>query len=183
MTAHALRAALHAAAPLGAAWLLHRRRLYRRIGVRLTTAEHARLDPWCDPTLLGPVRVARVPYIRHPVPPRLAPRGMLDLSSVRAMAFIDTVVIADANQHPGDDPISLLFHELVHVAQFHLLGVHAFVRTYLRGWLDSGRSYLDNPLEASAFELQRRFDAGDRFDILQEAARSLGVRSPGVRSL
>jgi hypothetical protein len=51
---------------------------------------------------------------------------------------------------------SLLFHELVHVVQYRLLGVGRFARLYVRGFLATGR-YEDIPLERCAFELERRF--------------------------
>src|SRR5208283_3841846 len=52
----------------------------------------------------------------------------------------------------------LLFHELVHVVQFRLLGVTTFARLYTRGFL-SGGSYLAIPLERCASDLEFRFDA------------------------
>jgi hypothetical protein len=90
---------------------------------------------------------------------------MLDLGTVSGMAFIDTVVISSRNGPntiPGVDSVPpglpLLFHELVHVAQYRALGVRGFVREYLNGWLAGGRDYFAIPLERQAFELQRRFE-------------------------
>jgi hypothetical protein len=51
---------------------------------------------------------------------------------------------------------SLLFHELVHVVQFRLLGVQRFARLYTRGFLSTG-SYLGIPLERCARDLESRF--------------------------
>jgi hypothetical protein len=152
-------------------WLGARRRSYARVATPLEAPPRVR--ECCDPALLARVRVARVERIRNPIPARVRPAGMLDLSTVRAMAFIDTVVIADANQHATDDPASLLFHELVHVVQFDILGVRPFVAAYLRGWLDAGRSYLENPMEAMAFDLQARFDAGELSDVAREVRAAL----------
>jgi hypothetical protein len=56
---------------------------------------------------------------------------------------------------------SLLFHELVHVVQYRLLGVSAFATLYVRGFLRGG-SYHDIPLECCAFELEHRFVTGNR---------------------
>lgn len=52
---------------------------------------------------------------------------------------------------------ALLFHELVHVAQYRLLGVDRFSRLYVRGFLQSG-SYEGIPLERSAYDLESRFN-------------------------
>lgn len=59
-----------------------------------------------------------------------------------------------AARGPMDD--ALLFHEMVHVAQFERLGIGRFSRYYVRGFLESG-SYLDIPLERCAYELEGRF--------------------------
>jgi hypothetical protein len=70
------------------------------------------------------------------------------------------LVAAEASaQLPG-----LLFHELVHVVQYRLLGVDRFAQRYVDGWLagrvlrdEPMRRYETIPLEAMAFQLQRRF--------------------------
>jgi hypothetical protein len=51
---------------------------------------------------------------------------------------------------------TLLFHELVHVVQFRTLGLRRFSEKYVEGFLRSG-SYEGIPLEAIAYELERRF--------------------------
>ena len=53
---------------------------------------------------------------------------------------------------------SLHFHELVHVVQWQVLGPHEFLLLYAAGLAESG--YRDCPLEAMAYDHQRRFDAG-----------------------
>jgi hypothetical protein len=55
---------------------------------------------------------------------------------------------------------SLLFHELVHVVQYRLLGVSAFANLYVRGFLRGGSDH-DIPLECCAFELEHRFVTGN----------------------
>jgi hypothetical protein len=166
---------LHAAAPLGAAWVGGRRNAYRRFSAPIPPGARRRLDGWFDRSFLERAEIARVARIRGALPEslaRLAPTGMLDLSTVRGMAFIDTIVIAEANARGADDEASLIFHELVHLVQCQLLGTVGFVRAYLLGWLDAGRSYFDNPLEAMAFELQARFDAGDVCNVASEVSRA-----------
>lgn len=62
----------------------------------------------------------------------------------------------------------VLFHELVHVAQFRLLGVREFSRLYVRGFLASG-SYEGIPLERCAYELEARFELGEsEFSVEEE---------------
>jgi hypothetical protein len=71
-------------------------------------------------------------------------------SLVAAITFGDVIA---ARETMTDQ---LLFHELVHVAQYRLLGVKTFARLYVRGFL-AGGSYQDIPLERCAFELDLRF--------------------------
>ena len=54
---------------------------------------------------------------------------------------------------------SLHFHELVHVVQWQLLGPKDFLLRYAAGL--AGFGYLVSPLEAMAYGLQARFDAGE----------------------
>ena len=53
---------------------------------------------------------------------------------------------------------SLHFHELVHVVQWKTLGIREFLLTYAIGLAQHG--YLHSPLEALAYELQKRFEQG-----------------------
>jgi hypothetical protein len=54
---------------------------------------------------------------------------------------------------------SLHFHELVHVIQWQVLGTRDFLLLYATGLREYG--YFDCPLEAMAYEHQRRFDSGE----------------------
>jgi hypothetical protein len=56
-------------------------------------------------------------------------------------------------------PARLLFHELVHVAQYRLLGTSTFARLYVRGFLAEG-GYDQIPLECCASMLEERFAIG-----------------------
>jgi hypothetical protein len=182
---------LYPAAAIGAVWLWSRRARYRTRSRPLSLNERAALSDYFSPALLDTARIAARERIRNPPLPRALRRsalpGMLDLSTVSGMAFIDTIVIArniarddgargrSASTVPPSDH-SLLFHELVHVAQYRVLGVRPFVREYLRGWLSGGRDYFSIPLEKQAFDLQRRFDH-DRaapFSVESEIRRAFG---------
>ena len=85
------------------------------------------------------------------------------------------VVIAPHAPDRGDAWSRLLFHELVHVVQFHLLGIEAFVSRYAGGWMKNGFRYREIPLERDAYELEARFarNPSDRFSVEAEVRRLL----------
>jgi hypothetical protein len=67
-----------------------------------------------------------------------------------AITYSDTVV---AHVPFNND---LLFHELVHVEQYHQLGVATFSDLYVRGFLNGG-GYDGIPLEQNAYLLGARY--------------------------
>lgn len=146
------------------AWLGHRRRLYRPSAHPLRGHERAALEPFFDAATLRDVRIARVEQFR-PWPfedllRRVGFGGLLWSNAVASMALVDTVVIVLPAVHQHRiPPLSLLFHELVHIEQYRHLGTRDFLRQYLGGWLATGRSYEGIPLEAQAYELTDRYDA------------------------
>jgi hypothetical protein len=76
-----------------------------------------------------------------------------------AITLGDTVVL---NRRFVEEPapVELLFHELVHVVQYEVLGVEAFTRRYVGGWASGGFSYANIPLERMAYRLQAEFETG-----------------------
>jgi hypothetical protein len=104
---------------------------------------------------------------RVPNPPfyadleKLGFTGLPDFTTMAAITFDDVVVF--------HDPLTpqLIFHELVHVVQYRLLGVDEFARLYVRGYLHGG--YEGTPLEICAYELDGRFIMGSvGFDVEAE---------------
>ena len=69
---------------------------------------------------------------------------------------------------------SLLFHEMVHVTQYRLLGINGFSSLYVRGFLATG-SYDAIPLERCAFDLEYRYLTSQRsFSVDEEIADKIG---------
>jgi len=104
---------------------------------------------------------------RVPNPPfyaelqKLGFTGLPDFTTMPAITFDDVVVF--------HDPLTpqLIFHEMVHVVQYRLLGVDEFARLYVRGYLHGG--YRGTPLEVCAYELDGRFIMGSvGFDVEAE---------------
>ena len=87
--------------------------------------------------------------------------GLPNFAHMPAITFDDVVVF-----HEPLTP-QLIFHELVHVVQYRLLGVQEFARLYVRGYLRGG--YAGTPLEICAYELDGRFIMGSvGFDVEAE---------------
>jgi len=87
--------------------------------------------------------------------------GLPNFATMPAITFDDVVVF-----HEPLTP-QLIFHELVHVVQYRLLGIDEFARLYVRGYLHGG--YEGTPLEICAYELDGRFLMGSiGFDVEAE---------------
>ena len=94
------------------------------------------------------------------------------------ITFVDTICIAASRV--GESPLNrsaLLFHECVHVVQYHLLGLDEFMLRYVLGWAENGRSYNHIPLEVYAYELETRYRGapGKPFPALALVERQLGL--------
>ncbi len=111
--------------------------------------------PYFGQDLLGSARLFASESLRFPaVPFEKALRGcgvsIPSAQRVAAMTFDNLVAVREV---PSSN---LMFHELVHVAQFRQLGTSAFARLYVRGFLAEGR-YDRIPLERCASMLEQRF--------------------------
>jgi hypothetical protein len=173
-----------AASPFVAAWVLARRREYRRVGRALDERERAALAGHFSAGFLDSVRVARVDRIENPrVVRALMPLGFvppMDLRNLWGMAFGDVVVLARGCDAGGS--CSVLFHELVHSAQYRALGTRGFLSAYARSWLERGRVYRDIEFEEEAYAMQARFNAGEAFDVEGEVGRGLARRKHEAQS-
>ncbi|HEU0121209.1 MAG TPA: hypothetical protein VFQ91_11840 [Bryobacteraceae bacterium] len=123
-----------------------------------------------SPGLLDTVRIVEADPlpVAHPPFANLGRRfgwSYPGIEQTAAITFGPTI----AARQPMDN--SLLFHELVHVVQYRLLGIAEFARLYVRGLLRT-RSYHAIPLEACAFELEARFQFHrEPFDVEAEVTR------------
>jgi len=93
-------------------------------------------------------------------------QGMLEMSSIGAITLIDVVA------HPDELDLGTLFHELVHVVQYRVLGLKEFARLYVRGFLERG-GYEGIPLERQAYQLGSRFERWPQrlFSVEEEVIR------------
>ena len=89
-------------------------------------------------------------------------RNVPSFSDVDAVTFIDVIV---SHEEFSD---RLLFHELVHAAQYAQMGTKDFASRYVKGFLNGG-TYEGIPLEKNASELEERFSANEEaFSVADE---------------
>lgn len=141
-----------------------RSRYYRR-AVPLTFTEI--WSRFFSPVDMQRIRVLQPGQERVPNPPfyadleKLGFTGLPNFTTMAAITFDDVVVF-----HEPLTP-QLIFHEMVHIVQYRLLGIDDFARLYVRGYLQGG--YEGTPLETCAYELDGRFIMGSvGFDVEAE---------------
>lgn len=117
------------------------------------------LRPYFHPSDLRRVKVIEgdpLPVAEPPLTGALRRFGLRfpPVAQVEAITF-GHVIASRERMAPA-----LLFHELVHVVQFRLLGIPRFTWLYARGLLEGG-SYESIPLERCAFQLEERYRRGE----------------------
>ena len=141
---------------LVAQYISGQREKYFPASVPLSDQQKAAMAGLFRPELLNTARLLVLSAERVANPdfyPMLSSMGFTNLpdqSTMAAITFIDTVV---AHMPFNND---LLFHELVHVEQYHQLGVTTFSDLYVRGFLNGG-GYEGIPLEQNAYILGARY--------------------------
>lgn len=162
----------------GTQWLIAQSAAFRPAAVPLSPAARARFAVFFEPETLDIARFAHTPQIENPeffaavTPPGQPPP--LDFSQMDGITFIDTVVFSDTGWPPSEP---LVFHELVHIVQYRVLGVHEFARRYVYGWAEAGFQYATIPLEIDAYAIQADFEnaPGVPFAVEQAVHHQLGL--------
>ena len=147
----------------GYRWALSQQDRFRGRSRPLSTGERNAMQAYFEPETLDKARIAETHEIEEPsfvcrwreqgIP------GLLDFRQLAGIVFVDTIVIAGKVPHQGTRWLSLLFHELVHVAQWRLLTPERMIRVYMEGWASNGFDYHRIPVEFQAYDLQREFDS------------------------
>jgi hypothetical protein len=148
----------------------HRRRLAPQatsIPGELLTSLHQ----YFPPTVLAKTRIVRSTMpepLLYPLVGLLGIKGLLEVSSIGAITLVDVVA------YPDELDCETLFHELVHVVQYRILGLKRFARFYVKGFLKGG-GYKGIPLEQQAYELGARFerDSEKVFSVEEDVIRRL----------
>ncbi|MGB8474626.1 MAG: hypothetical protein WCE61_11140 [Candidatus Acidiferrum sp.] len=122
----------------------------------LSENERGVMTPFFSVALLDSVRIVEMTRRRLDDPPFYAmarARGFFNLPEVRHMASLTFEEVVVFQEKLTD---RILFHGLVHVAQFRLLGLERYAELFVRSFVRV-RSHCFVPLEAQAFALDSRF--------------------------
>jgi hypothetical protein len=143
----------------------------RLIGDAIAIDPEARnkLEGFFPESALSETRIVRavIPEPRfYPIVRLLGVSGLPKMSAIGAITLVDVVA------YPEELDLSTLFHELVHVVQYRVLGLRRFAKLYVSGFLTRG-GYDEIPLESQAYELGERFD--------EDPARVFSVEEDVIR--
>lgn len=149
-------------------WISLQREVHRPHAGPVPALHRGELTGLFEPTTLENARIRRVPIIDNPSFYAQLGQVLLDFRVMAGITYGDTILISSARV-PGEPPVSLVFHELVHVVQYIVLGIEEFARQYVLGWAENGFDYLKIPLETQAYGLQARFESDGLSGISVEA--------------
>ena len=132
------------------------RKKYASAAVPLTDTQRNAMQPFFSPAVLDSARLCVLRGTRVSNPPMYAMAKMMgirnlpDFAAMIAITFVDVIV---SHEEFTD---CLLFHELVHVAQYAQMDLKEFAGRFVNGFIQGG-SYEEVPLEKMAHALEDRF--------------------------
>ncbi len=158
----------------GLAWFRTQRESFFPSSSPLDDAQKSSLSPFFLSDVLDRARIVdgsrtgdKIPF--PPFYERVRAGGarvLPDATHMTAVAFLDVIVF---NRQPT---LRLVFHNLVHVTQFGILGEERVVRGYFHTINESGL-WMVVPFEEQAYQLDARFtrDASDVFSVEEEVRK------------
>lgn len=166
-----------------------RQEIYLPRSVPLTTEQKQAVHAFFPQQVLNEVRALELKDERVPNPPyheRASKRGyrlMLDFRHMPDLTHPQLMIFQEKLSP------RLLFHALVHVMQYAVLGLETYLDLYVRAFMQMG-SYPSVPLEAQAFRLDQRYteNPSSVFSVEDEVRQwadqgKYGLASTGERKL
>jgi hypothetical protein len=147
-------------------YLREQRERYLPISAPLTNRQKALMWPYFSEPLLDRVRIVELDGDRIPNPPfyqEARALGFVNLpewAHMQSLTFLDLVVF---NEKVAE---RALFHGLVHVVQFDVLGLERYTELFVRSFLNT-KFHFSVPLEAHTFSLESKFvsNPAERFSV------------------
>lgn len=156
---------------LTARYISHHRKQLLPAAKPLSERDRADLAGFFPAPILAEMRAVRASM---PNPKFYALVRMLGVKGVLEMSSIGAITLVDLIAYPDRISRSTLFHELVHVVQYQVLGLRRFADLYVCGFLNHG-GYDGIPLERQAYELENRFSRNPKkiFSVEEDVVRRL----------
>jgi hypothetical protein len=152
-------------------WLEAKRAEFLPSGAPLNNIQKANLSPFLSAQVLNAVRIVNLSKTGKtiPYPPfyeRVRAGGhrvVPDSAHMAALPFVDVVVFN------GEPTLRTIFHNLVHVTQFAVVGLETAMECYFRILNDSGL-WMVVPFEEQAYRMDARYtrDPNDFFSVEAE---------------
>jgi len=137
-------------------FLRAQRELFRPSSIPLERSQRQTMQPFFSASLLEQVRTVTVEGQPIPNPPFYAEARAMGIQDLPDMTHMASVTFEDVLVFHGAIPNRRLFHALVHVVQFDVLGLERYTELFVRGFLRT-RAHVSVPLEAHAFLLESEF--------------------------
>jgi hypothetical protein len=166
-------------------WISEQRERHLETSESLPDTTRAALRGYFEPETLDRARVGRASLIENPpFYSQFEAAGQaipLDFSVWAGITFGDVILLSDAGESGSMAP-SVVFHEMVHVVQYGILGITEFARRYVTSLAWNRFQYMTIPLEIAAFDLQDRFERSDGrpFSAEAEVVRRLDTAPPSL---
>jgi hypothetical protein len=139
-------------------FVLKNQKRYALRATPLSAEQKSAMQPFFPADVLEQARVLALHGDRILDPPFYSMARVMGIKNLPSFADTAAVTFVDVIVSHEDMDDALLFHELVHVAQYAQIGSKEFASLYLNGFL-SGGSYAKIPLEQHAQDLEKRYTA------------------------
>lgn len=137
-------------------YLLEQRNRYLPSAAPLSSQLKAAMWPYFSPALLDQVRIVELDGERVAPPSFYAEAKALgfvnlpEVAHMNSMTFLDLIVFNEKLTERA------LFHALVHVVQFQILGLEQYSELFVRSFVNT-RFHFTVPLEAHVFSMESKF--------------------------
>ena len=152
-------------------WVRQQREKHYPLGQPLSETEKLELQPFFSAETLNRVRIRDLSHTEEtiPYPPFYdfvragGARVVPDAAHMTAMPFVDVALF---NREPT---LRTIFHNLIHLVQFEVVGVERFIRGYFKTLSEAGL-WMVVPFEQQAYGLDARYtkDPADVFSVEEE---------------
>jgi hypothetical protein len=152
-----------------AGYLSQQREHYRPSGIPLSRTLMTMMEPFFSPAILEQARIVKLKGDRIPAPPIFEEAKALGFENLPEITHMASVTFGDVVVFHEKVEARRLFHGLVHVVQFEVLGPERYAELYVRGFLRA-HSNFTVALEAHAYALDSKFAGWDEgpFSVDQE---------------